>query len=189
MAFKVTKKLYQNESKKVVIQTRIDDVQESEKVRIYHHEQHKKSIKKTAILKLQTENGLLVGHDACSNYLESQLADLLLHHAVLDPIAQATLLAEMTVVFTDADNKELEKQPSKDEVKDILFQSNLNAAPGTDGITSLLYKEHWDILGDPLHGVISAIHEGEPPTLSQRTSLMVYGCKPKKLASLKAKDK
>ena len=85
--------------------------------------------------------------------------------------------------------KNLRSKPSKDEVKDILFQSNLNAAPGTDGITSLLYKEHWDILGDPLHGVISAIHEGEPPTLSQRTSLMVYGCKPKKLASLKAEDK
>ena len=49
---------YQNESRTVVLQSRVDDVQESEKIRIYHHEQHQKSIKKTAILKLETENGL-----------------------------------------------------------------------------------------------------------------------------------
>ena len=58
---------------------------------------------------------------------------------------------EVTPVFSEADNKNLEKEPDKEEVKDVLFQSNLNAAPGTDGITSLLYKEHWDLLGDSLH--------------------------------------
>ena len=92
------------------------------------------------------------------------------------------------MVFTDSDNRELEELPDKDEVKYILFESNLNAAPGTDGITSLLYKEHWDILGDSLHQVVTAIHEGSQPTLSQRTSLMVYGSKPKKLASIMAED-
>ena len=78
---------YENESRKVVLQTRVDDVQESEKVRIYHHEQHKKSIKKTSILKLQTYEGLLVGHEACSSFLESQLANLLLHPDNLEPTA------------------------------------------------------------------------------------------------------
>ena len=180
---------YENESRKVILQARVDDVQESERVRIYHHEQHQKSIKRSAILKLDTPNGLLIGHEACSAYLQSQLAALLLHQAELDPSAQEILLAELEPVFTEDDNKELEKPPDKEELKTVLFKSNLNAAPGTDGITGLLYKAHWDILGDPLHQVVAAIHEGGQPTLSQRTCMMVYGSKPKKLSSIKAEDK
>ena len=76
-------------------------------------------------------------------------------------------------VFTESDNKKLEQKPEKDEVKKVLFKSNLNAAPGTDGITSLLLKEHWNLLGDSLFQVVTAIHEGEQPTKSQRTSF--YG--------------
>ena len=180
---------YENESRKVILQARVDDVQESEKVRIFHHEQHQKRCKKSAILKLDTEVGRLEGHDACSKYLEEQVAKLLLHPPVLDPTAQATLLAEILPVFTDLDNTNLMKLPDKDEVKEVLFNSNLNAAPGTDSITSLLYKEHWDVLGDALFEVITAIHKGEKLTLSQRTCLMVFGSKPKKLSSFEAKDK
>ena len=44
-------------------------------------------------------------------------------------------------------------------------------------------------LGDSLHGVISAIAEGEKLTLSQRTTLMVFGTKPKKPLSIKPEDK
>ena len=68
---------YEDESRKVIMQSRVDDVQQSEEVRIYHHEQHRKSIMKTAILKLQTESVLLVGHEHCSAYLESKLANRL----------------------------------------------------------------------------------------------------------------
>ena len=88
-----------------------------------------------------------------------------------------------------SDNCSLKKKPSKDYVFDVLCRSNLNSAPGTDGITSLLYKEHWDILGDPLHQVITAIAEGEKLTTSQRTSLMVFGTKSKKPLSIKPEDK
>ena len=180
---------YERESRKIILQSRVDDVQQSEKVRIFHHEQHKKHCKKSSILKLETENGLLEGHDACSAYLEDQIGNLLLHPAVLDPHAQAILLAEITPVFTEADNLNLKKLPGKTEVKEVLFQSNTNAAPGTDGITSLLYKEHWDLLGQSLHQVVTAIHKGENLTCSQRTSLMVFGTKPKKLSSIKPSDK
>ena len=39
--------------------------------------------------------------------------------------------------------------PNKEEVFDTLKEANANAAPGTDGITSLVYKQCWDSLGDP----------------------------------------
>ena len=180
---------YDRESKKVVLQSKVDDCQESEKVRIFHHEQHKKHIKRSSILKLQTSQGMMDGHSACSNFLQGEVAKLLLTPVVLDEAAQAVLLAEVKPVFTEADNTKLKQPPSKSRTYEVLSKSNLNAAPGTDGITSLLYKEHWDVLGDSLHQVVTAVHEGARLTKSQRTSLMVFGAKPKKPLSLKPEDK
>ena len=172
-----------------MIQSRVDDVQQSEKVRIFHHEQHQKHLKRSAILKLETEQGLIEGHKDCSAYLEAQVAELLLNPAVLNFEDQGILLEEVEQVFTEADNTMMNKLPTKNEIKEVLFNSNLRAAPGTDGITSLLYHDHWDILGDSLHEVTTEIMKGNSPTLSQRTSLMVFGCKPKKMNSLLPSDK
>ena len=108
---------------------------------------------------------------------------------ILDAVAQDVLLAEVDPVFTAADNALLLKTPSKKEVFETLSQANLHAAPGCDGLTSFLYKECWDTLGDSLTEVVQAVHRGEQPTRSQRTSLMVFGTKPKKPKSLKPSDK
>ena len=180
---------YEMESKKVIVQSRVDDVQESEKIRIYHHEQHVKHCKKSAILKLETDEGLLLGHEDCSSFLYNQVKALLSQPVSLNTQAQNKLLAEVTPVFTESQNKALLAIPEKEEIKKILFSSNLNAAPGTDGITSLLYKVHWDVLGDSLLEVVTAVHQGEKLTKTQRTSLMVFGSKPKKPNSIKPSDK
>ena len=180
---------YDCESRKVVLQSRVDDVQQSEKVCIYHHEQHVKHSKKSAILKLDTEDGVLVGHEACSDFLINRVTKLLGQPAVLDTSAQKIFLAKVSPVFSDKDNEALETSPAKEEVREVLFKSNLNAAPGTDGLASLLYKEHWYLFGDPLVQVDKAVHQGEELTYSQRVSLMVLGSKPKKMSSLKPSDK
>ena len=79
--------------------------------------------------------------------------------------------------------------PTKDEVKEILWDSNQNSPPGTDGLTAYLNCLCWDFLGDSLTEVSQAVFKGQQPTPSQRTSLMVFGAKQKKLQSLKPKDK
>ena len=79
--------------------------------------------------------------------------------------------------------------PGKNEVKEVLWDCDQHAAPGTDGLTAFLYKQCWDVLGDHLTEVIQEVFKGKPPTNSQQTSLMVFGTKPKKLKSLKPKDK
>jgi hypothetical protein len=180
---------YDQECSKIALQSRSDDIQQSEKIRIYHHEIHQKLIKKSSILKLDTEVGILEGHQACAEYLENSVADLLLHPAMLDPAAQDALLSEVEPVFTDADNQMLCAIPDKAEVKEVVWNSNQHASPGTDGITAYLYRQCWDILGDALTEVSQAVFKGNQPTTSQRTSLMVFGAKPKKVQSLKPKDK
>ena len=156
---------------------------------IYHHEIHKKHIKKSSILKLLTETGIIEGHDACANYLESLVANLLLHPAELDQNAQELLLAELEPVVTAADNVMLSALPDKDEVLKTVKDANHRAAPGTDGITSLVYKLCWNSMGDALTAVAQAKFEGQKLPSSMRTSLMVFGTKPKKVNSLKPGDK
>ena len=134
---------YEDESKKVITQARIFDVQLSEKTRIYHHEQHLKHIKKSAILKLETENGVIEGHEACAEFLTNQVAELLLNPTLLDVDAQNALLTNVDKVFTDTDNDKLKQLPSKEDEKKVLCDSNLKAVPGNDGITSFLLGYSW----------------------------------------------
>ena len=123
---------YSRESRKVKFQSQVSEYQHDEKVRIYHHELHRKRIKKTSILKLETVSGVLEGHQACAAFLESTVEDLLLHPAQLNHAAQDTLLADVDPVFTDADNDLLLKLPCKQEVKETLAAANQHAAPLTD---------------------------------------------------------
>ena len=114
---------------------------------------------------------------------------LLTNKAEFDQQARDILLDEVDDVFTEDDNKKFLLVPSKNEIKEVLQSSNLSAAPGTDSIPSLLYHICWDKLGDALTEVVQAIHSGSKPTLSMRTSLMVFGTKPKKPTSIKPGDK
>ena len=90
--------------------------------------------------------------------------------------------------MTESENKMLEEAPNKEEVKNTLWESNLRAAPGTDGIPSLLYSKCWGVMGTALTQVAQAICGGGQPTYSMRTSLMVFGSKPKKPNSIKPGD-
>ena len=138
---------------------------------------------KSSILKLQTPSRILEGHKECANFLEKEVQNLLLTDAGLDHAAQVALLDEISPCFTEADNAIFCALPDQSEIKEILWSSNQHAAPGTDGLTAYLYCQCWDLLGDPLTEVIQAVFNGKQPTPSQRTSLMVFGAKPKKAES------
>ena len=135
----------------------MQDVEESESVRIYHHSIHQKNLKKSAILKLETSTGLLEGHSKCAEFLEGLVADILLNPAVRDHHAEQLLLEEISPVFTTADNNLMLATPTKQEVKETIMDSNLHAAPGNDVIHSVQ-----DMLGH--HGCSpDRGHAGDPP--------------------------
>ena len=180
---------YSQESNKIKYQSQASEHQVDEKVRVYHHDLHRKRLKKSSILKLETSAGLLEGHTACAKYLEQTVEDLLLSPVQLNSAAQEALLADVEVVFTEDDNQKLLAKPTRKEVLETVSGSNLHAAPGTDGLTNYFYKRCFDIIGDSLLEVVTAVSSGCKPTLSQRTSKMVFGNKPKKSKSIKPKDK
>ena len=180
---------YSKECNKIKYQSQVAEHLAEEKVRVYHHELHKRRAIKSSILKLQTPTGIIEGHTACAEFLENTVEDLLLNPAQLNPMAQSALLENVEAVFTEEDNKKLLAEPTRQEVIDTLAKSHLHAAPGTDGLTSYFYHKCFNIIGDSLTEVITAVFNGNKPTLSQRTSKMVFGCKPNKTKSLKPGDK
>ena len=76
----------------------------NEKVRIFHHDLPKKNLKRSSIIKLLTESGIVEDHDKCANFLENQVAGLLLNTAPVDQTARNIMLGEVDQVFTDKDN-------------------------------------------------------------------------------------
>ena len=131
---------------------------------MYHHDLHRKRIKKTSILKLETAEGILEGHDKCAEYLEKVVEDLLLTPEELNHAAQQALLDEVEPAFTYEDNLKLLAEPSKEEVFKTISESNLHAAPGNDGLTNYFYKKCFHIIGDALTEVVAAVTSGDKPT-------------------------
>ena len=70
------------ECENLKIQSRIEEVETPDLVRIYHHEVHIKKTKRSIILKLQTKDGLLKGHSKVSAFLEGLVGDLLFSHHI-----------------------------------------------------------------------------------------------------------
>ena len=103
--------------------------------------------------------------------------------------SQEHLLDELDVIFTEEDNNKLLKLPDKTEVKAVLQNSYLHAAPSTYGITIYLYYKLFNFLGDSLTEVVKQFFALSSQTQSQNKSIMVYINKPKKKNSILVKDK
>ena len=179
---------FDKEADKIKTFARLQDIEMSEKVRIYHHDLHRKTINRSTILKLKTPNGVISGHDACSKFLSQEVSNLWENEVKLDTKAQEELLKEVERTFTEEDNKLLEATITNQEIKESLDRCNMKAAPGTDCITYQVFQKCWHILGEDLGDVIREIVKTGKPAESMKYSYMIFSPKPKKGASLLPKD-
>ena len=87
---------YQTESEKIKIQSKIADAVEEEHVRIFHHELHKRHIRKSSILKLTpSSEDPIIGHEKCAEFLEQNVSDILTGSLDLEVESQKLLLNEV----------------------------------------------------------------------------------------------
>ena len=79
-------------------------------------------------------------------YLEKEVMDLFsnVHHP--NQSNEQELLDGMETVFTQEDNEKLLACPDENKIKNVICSANLNAAPGEDGISMIVYKK---MLGYP----------------------------------------
>ena len=60
----------------------------------------------------------------------------------------------MTSCITEEENVVLKKIPTRDEIKETLFQMQDLKAPGLDGCPTLSYKEFWPTVGDAVTNAV-----------------------------------
>ena len=97
------------------MQSKCEEINSSEPVRIYHHELHSKHIKRSSILKLEADGVVYEGHTACAQYLEQTVGQLLLKPAVLDNASQLELLQEVDVSTMESTKQEMQLQSQEKE--------------------------------------------------------------------------
>ena len=180
---------FEEQAEKVKLFAKLHDIEDSEKVRIYHHEQLYRANNRSSITRLKSAEGLVTGHRACADLLNKQTEDLLGAEAPLSQEAQDALLAEVEGVFTDKDNEMLENVISNEEVWQSLKCSNINSAPGSDGISFVTYVQCWSSLGSHLCDVIREVVNLGKPSTSMRHSFLVFSPKVGKTSSVLTKDK
>merc|ERR1712004_616922 len=163
---------FASRASEVFLHASIKEVADSEKTLIFHHEQLKKSRKRASILKLTNQEGNLVeGHRNCAS------------------LPGEELLSFVDVVFTEADNKLLDKPISDEDVKASLLSANRNSCPGSDGLTYLTYLVCWDSLSHHLSEVIREIVNAGKLPESMKNSFLVFSPKINKEHSTRIKDK
>ena len=141
---------FSTRAKDVLLHANIKETDESEKTLIFHHEKLQKSRKRSSILRLKNHEGKLVeGHQSCASLLQEEARALLDNTSILDSKAQEELLSFVDVVFTEADNKLLDKPISDEDVKASLLSANRNSSPGSDGLTYLTYLVCWGLSWPP----------------------------------------
>ena len=158
---------YRVESEKIILQARTEESSKSENMCIFHHSLLKRNIKCSAILKLNTSEGLKFGHAECAEFFEREVFQLLTSVHLPVSSTENDLLNEISEVFSVEDNELLLAPCSEKEVKSIIDSSNLNAALGLDGIPGLIYSVCWDILKAPLLKMMLAVHNDKCPTKSK----------------------
>ena len=179
---------FDKEAEKVKTFAKIDDMEQSEKVRIFHHDLRRRSLNKSTITKLKTPAGIITGHRACSEFLCEEVRNLWENEALLNPASQEELLKEVEPSFTEEDNKRLVATITNHEIKESLKKCNMKAAPGTDSITYKVFQSCWHILGEDLCEVLREVVRSGEPCESMRYSYMIFSPKPKKNGSILPKD-
>jgi hypothetical protein len=64
-------------------------------------------------------------------------------------------------MVTDAHNSELDKEFSEKEIKEAVFGSYAEGAPGPDGFSFLFYQKFWELIKPELLRMFSDWHKGE----------------------------
>lgn len=73
---------------------------------------------------------------------------------------QSNLYDEQHILSIEQ-NTSLELPFSLDEIKDVVFQSNPNKAPGPDGLPFLFYQQYWELVKDDIYKHIMVFYHNK----------------------------
>lgn len=99
------------------------------------------------------------------------------------PPTSFEIINHVPTLLDEEQNSLLISQPTKEEVKRVVFGLNGDSAGGPDGFTGKFYQSSWDIIGDDLYDMVRAFFNGhELPECVTHTNIVLLP-KKKKVAT------
>lgn len=117
----------------------------------YFHNQSKARRSRNAIRELKNGNGIWIrGQENLSNLARNHFHEIFTDEGEADLTAQADLLAGIPNMVPEDINQDLIKPIHEQEIKEAVWNLQIDKAPGPDGFTSNFYRATWSIIKDDL---------------------------------------
>ncbi|XP_027155152.1 uncharacterized protein LOC113774459 [Coffea eugenioides] len=84
------------------------------------------------------------------------------HHLFSDQpgLSSSPVLDVIPKLISDQDNLDLERHPSLEEVKDVVFSLDPDSATGPDGFSGRFFTYAWEIVGKDVYDVVGSFFAG-----------------------------
>ena len=107
----------------------------------YFHNQAKARFSFNVIKELKDKDGnKMAEHEEIKTHVLQHFRDLYQDKDETDPIAQAELLFGIPSLIMEQDNKDLSKSIMEPEIKESIWELQVDKAPGLDGFTINFYR-------------------------------------------------
>ena len=151
----------------IKVRTRIQDLQNGEKVSKYIIGKQKEITSKKLMNCLNDEYGNeLKSFPAIQEYVTKFYADLYKSRPGC-PVMQEKFLSLLNCKLDDNDRELLNEEFSKDDIYKTIKSFSKNRTPGIDGLPIEFYLENWDIIGDDFTSVVGCITQNKTISDSQ----------------------
>ncbi|KAH0692608.1 hypothetical protein KY285_019705 [Solanum tuberosum] len=85
-----------------------------------------------------------------------------------------TMIQCIPRIITEEQNQEMERVPTKEEVKHVVFELNGDSASGQDGYSGQFFQSCWEIIGEDVWNMVRAFFSGyELPRYITHTNLVL----------------
>ena len=116
--------------------------------------------RKTRILRLEQEDGVIEGEENLKKYITKYYKQLFGKTKKSKISLEETEVADIPQV-SEEENKMLIDEFTEKEVREAIFQMKHNKAPGPDGFPAEFYQVFWSLIKDDLMAIFRDFHTGD----------------------------
>jgi hypothetical protein len=153
-------KLRREEESKWAQRAKVKHIQEGGNNTKYFHLIANGKHRKKKIFQLEQDEGTIVGEDNLKLYITEYYKKLFGEPTPSTLALRDDRINDIPRLSTE-DNAILISVFSEKEVKDAIFQMELNKAPGLDGFPAEFYQFFWDVVKDDLMAMFAQLYSGE----------------------------
>lgn len=142
--------------KSFMFRANVEKKEKDEKCSKYFFQSVRENQKKNYISEFLGENGIVKGKEGLLKHAQEYYRDLFKKRGI-DKGKGEIFLNNIKKKLNSVERKDLEKEITKEEIKNALISLKNGKAPGCDGISKEFYQCFWEIIGDDMVEVFKEI--------------------------------